>query len=177
MNYTVWRHGVLLGQTDLAMSSPGPNWQAGQLEPTIEFERAWSELAPTIEELMAAMVAVGSAIADLPPPATDEDPAERGRRVHEWLAGHPGGARLRAASEAMSLLGLELRDATGGLVATESIMIQEIRPPAWVTPEAIARHVDEARSAGLDGRLPAYFVVVQNATGAREVSSASRPHA
>jgi hypothetical protein len=177
MNYTVWRHGVLLGRTDLAMPGPGPNWRAGQLEPTIEFERAWSEFAPTIEEFIAAGMAMGTAVADMPPPAADDDPAERGRQVYERLSGHPSAPRLRAASEALAALGLELRDATGGLVATEFVMVQEVRPPAWVPAAAIARDVEEARRAGLEIRVPAHIVVVQNATGARGPSSASRPPA
>ena len=171
----MWRHGVLLGRTDLAMPSPGPNWRSGQLEPTIEFERAWAEFAPTIEEFIAAGIAMGSVVADMPAPATGESTTERGRHVYERLSGHPGVARLRAASDALAALGLEVRDATGGLVATEFVMVQEVRLPAWIPAEAIARDLEEARRAGLEIRVPGHIVVVQNATGATAPSSASRP--
>ena len=179
MNYTVWRRGILLGRTDLAMPSPGPRFRTGQLEPTAEFEGAWTELGPVIGEVIAAGVAVGSAVAELPPPAADADTAERGRQVYERLSAHPGAARLRAASEALASLGLELRDPAGRLVAAQNVMVQEIRPPAWVPAEAITLEVEQARKAGLnlEIRVPSYIVVVRDVADAPDDGSTSRPPA
>lgn len=177
VNYTVWRRGVLLGRTDLGMPSAGPSFRAGQLEPTAELERTWPELAPVVGEVIAAGVAVGSAVADLPPSAAGADPAERGRHVNERLSAHPGAARLRAASEALASLGLELRDPAGRPVATQTVMIQEVAPPAWVPAAAIAPEVEQARKGGLEIRVPSYIVIVRDATDAPDAGSASRPPA
>src|SRR5262245_12336464 len=161
MSYTIWHRGVLLGRTDLAMPSPGPKVRVGQLEPAIEFERAWAEVGPVIDEVIAAGAAIGNAFADLPPAADGVDPTARGRQVYEWLSAHPAAGRVRAASEALASLGLELRDPTGRLVTVQTIMVQEVRPPAWVPAAAIAHEVEQARKEGLDVRVPSYIVVIQ----------------
>ena len=162
MTYTVWYRGVLFGRTDLAMPSPGPKVRVGQLEPAVEFERAWPDVGPVIDEVIAAGTAIGSAYADLPPAAADADPTERGRQVYEWLSAHPAAGRMRAASEALAALGLELHDPAGELVAVQTIMVQEVRPPAWVSADVIAHEVEQARKEGLEIRVPSYIVVVQS---------------
>ena len=177
MNYTLWRRGVLLGRTDFAMASPGPRFRAGHLEPTVEFERTWPELGPVLGEFFAAGAAVGSTVAELPPAAPDADPTDRGRQVYERLSAHPAAARLRAAGEALNSLGLELRDAAGRPVATQSVMVQEVLPPAWIPASAIAREVEEARREGLEIRVPSYVVIVQDVADAPVAGPTSRPPA
>lgn len=177
MDYTVWRRGVLLGRTDLGMPSAGPRFRAGQFEPTVEFEQAWPELGPVVGEFFAAGAAVGSVLDELPPPTGGADPEERARQVYERFSAHPGTARLRAASEGLAALGLELRDLAGRLLAVQSVMLQEVRPPAWVPEEAIAREVEQARREGINIRVPSYVVVVQDLTDAPDAGSASRPPA
>jgi len=177
MGYTVWRRGVLLGRTDLAMPSAGPRFRAGHFEPTTEFERAWPELGPVIGEFFAAGAAIAGAVGELSPPAAGADPEARARQVYERLSSHPGAARLRAASEGLAALGIELRDQAGHLVAVESVMLQEVRPPAWVPEAAIAREVEQARREGIHIRVPSYVVVVQEAPDAPDAGSASRPPA
>jgi len=177
MDYTVWRRGVLLGRTDLAMPSAGPRFRAGQFAPTVEFERAWPELGPVVGEFFAAAASVGGAVNDLPPRAAGADPEERARQVYERLSAHPDAARLRAASDGLASLGLELRDSAGRPVAVENVMIQEVRPPVWVPEWAIARDVEQARREGLEIRVPSYVVVVQDVTDAPDAGSASRPPA
>jgi hypothetical protein len=159
MNYTLWRRGVLLGRTDFAMPSPGSRYRAGQLQPTVEFERVWPELGPAMREFLAAGAAAGTAVADMPPAAADADSTERRPQVYERRSAHPAAARLRAASEVLDALGLELRDAAGRPVATQTVMVQEVRPPAWIPAWAIAREVDEARKEGLEIRVPSYVVI------------------
>ena len=166
MTYTVWHHGVLLGRTDLAMPSTDPSFRVGLLEPTTEFEGEWPEFGPTVGEFLDAALAVGSAVAGLAPPDPGTDPAERGRQVHERLSSHPGAARLRAATEALTSLGLELRDSDGHQVAARLVMVQEVRPPDWIPMVAITRDVEEARRAGIEIRVPAYLVSVQNVPAA-----------
>jgi hypothetical protein len=83
MQYSIWRHAVLLGMTDLAMPTPNPEMRMGQLEPTPEFERAWAEFGLTIAEYFAAGVAVASEMADLPPTTPGATAMERGRQVHD----------------------------------------------------------------------------------------------
>ena len=159
------------------MPSAGPRFRAGQFEPTAEFERAWPELGPVIAEFFAAGAAVGGAVGELSPPAAGADPEERARQVYERLSAHPGAARLRAASEGLAALGLELRDLAGRPVAVQSVMLQEVRPPAWVPAAAIARDVEQARREGIHVRVPSYVVVVEDATDAPGADSASRPPA
>jgi hypothetical protein len=163
MQYTIWRHGVLLGGTDLAMPSPNPDVRMGQLEPTLEFERAWAEFGPTVTEYFAAGVVVGNEMADLPPATPGATPAERARQVHDWMTAAPGAARLRTASEALAAVGLELRDSTGRHVPSESVIVQELRPPDWIPAEAIARTVAEARAAGVPLTIPSYITIVRDA--------------
>ena len=141
MNYTLWRRGVLLGRTDFAMPSPRSRYRAGQLQPTVEFERVWPELGPAMREVIAAGAA----------------------------------ARLRAASEVLDALGLELRDAAGRPVATQTVMVQEVRPPAWIPAWAIAREVEEARKEGLEIRVPSYVVIARDVADASVTGPASRP--
>jgi hypothetical protein len=178
MDYTVWRRGVLLGRTDLAMPSAGPTFRAGQFEPTVEFERAWPELGPVIGEFFAAGADIGGTLDELPPPVAGADPEERARQVYERLSAHPGAARLRAATEGLASLGLELRDPAGRPLAVQSVMLQEVRPPAWVPAAAIARDVEQARREGIHIRVPSYVVIVQDAADAPDGDgSASRPPA
>jgi hypothetical protein len=82
MKYTVWRHDVLLGRTDLAMPSVDPATRAGQLETTLEFAGAWAEFGPTVEEFFAAGAAVGNSVADMPAAAPGTRPADRARQVY-----------------------------------------------------------------------------------------------
>jgi hypothetical protein len=161
MSYTLWRHGVLLGRTDLAMARPvGSDFRTGQLETSPEFGHAWSEFGPAFDELIAAGLALGDVTAGLPSAADGVDPAERPRQVYELLSTHPGAARLRAANEAVSSLGLELRDEMGSTVPSDSVMVHEVRLPEWVTSDLIAREVEEARKEGAEILLPRYIVVV-----------------
>ena len=177
MTYTLWRRGVLLGRTDFAMPSPGSRYRAGQLQPTVEFERVWPELGPAMREFLAAGSAAGSAVADMPSAAPDADSTERGRQVYERLSAHPAAARLREASEAVDSLGLELRDAAGRPVATQTVMVQEVRPPAWIPAWAIARVVEEARREGLEIRVPSYVVIAREVADAPVTGPASPPPA
>ena len=157
------------------MPSLDPKTRSGHLEPTIEFERAWAEFGPTVAEVFAAFKAVANALVDMPPAAADASTAERGRQVHDWLTAHTDVARLRAVTEAVAAVGLELRDPTGRPVATESVMIHEVLPPPAGIPAAvIERAVAEAREEGLEVRFPWYIAVVR---GAADDGLPSRPHA
>jgi len=161
MSYTLWRRGVLLGRTDLAMPRPEmSDFRTGHLEPSPEFAQAWSELSPAFDELIAAGLALSNVTAELPPLVEGADASERARQVYELLSTHPVGARLRVANEAIASLGLELRDGAGSAVTSDSVMVHEVRLPEWVTPDVIARDVDEARKEGLEIRVPGYIVVV-----------------
>ena len=167
MMYTVWRHDVLLGTTDLAMSTPTPEARMGQLEPTPEFARAWAEFGPIVKEFFSAGEALGQTMAELPPAPDAEPPSDRARRVYDWLAAHPSAARVRDANEQMKGVALELRDPTGRQIPTESILIQELRPPAWIPPEAIEQTLREAREDGVRITVPSYVVIVEGLGGER----------
>ena len=168
MEYTVWRHGVLLGRTDLEMPSPESETRMGQLETTPDFAQAWADFGPIVDEFIAAGAAVASTAAEMPPAPAGADPADRARQVYEWLSAHPGKARLLAANEAVMALGLELRDPTGHDIPTESVIVQEIRPPAWIPAADIARTTEEARDEGIEIVIPTYVVIVRDAVSDAE---------
>jgi hypothetical protein len=159
--YSIWCRGVLLGRTDLAMQSPGPNARAGTLDTSAEFDRVWPEIAPVVDEFVAAGMAMGSLIEAMPPLPEGLDPLERGRRIYEHLSGHPGAVRVREASAALASLGLALHDDADNRVATAFIMVQEVKLPAGIPPEAVAHDMAEARRQGLDLHIPFYIVTVR----------------
>jgi hypothetical protein len=161
MTYSVWCQGVLLGRTDLTLKSPMPNARVGYLDTTGEFDRLWPEIAPVVDESLAAAMAMGSVMADVPPAAEGVDRLEYGRQVYERIKDHPGTVRVRAASAALSALGLELRDDANNRVATNYVMVQEVKIPIDIPRETIAQHMEEARAAGYDVRFPSYIVSVE----------------
>lgn len=162
MKYTVWCRGVLLGTTHLAAVNPAaPNIRSGQLDTTVEFNQLWPEIAPLFDEALAATIAIGSVVAELPSAAEGVDPLERGRQIYEHISGHPNAARVRTANAALASLGLELHDEDGNRVATDFMMVSEVKPPDDIPAEAIAAHVEEARRLGMDIRIPFYIVTVR----------------
>ena len=85
MTYSIWRQGVLLGRTDLAARSPGPNARAGRLETTADFDTVWHEIGPVVDEWLAAGKAMSSVVSELPRATEGADPLDYGRQVHERL--------------------------------------------------------------------------------------------
>ena len=164
MDYTVWYAGTLIGRTDLATPSALPGIQSGRLEPAPEFVGAWAHLGPVMNELMAAMMATASPLAEIPH-APDDSTAVRGQRVHDWMMAHPAGVRLRAALEAAKAVGLSVRDATDQVIPAESIWIQETRLPDGISMADIERAMAEAREEGLEVRFPFYVVSVSAMPG------------
>ena len=160
MSYSIWYRGVLLGRSDLAARSPGPNVLAGQLDKAAEFDQVWQEIAPIVEEWLGAGMAMATVVAELPPMPEGTDPLEYGRQVHERFKDHPGAVRIRAASAALNSLGFELRDEADSPVAASSVIVQEVKFPIDIPREAIARHMEEARNEGYDVRFPSYIVTV-----------------
>src|SRR5262245_44439827 len=126
---SVWYRGVLLGTTKFEMRSPGPNVRVGQLDTAADFDRVWPEIAPVVDECLAAAMAMGQVMAELPAAPANADPAERGRQIYEHVSGHPSGVRVRAANAALASLGLELRDDSGQVVPTDHLMVQEVKFP------------------------------------------------
>lgn len=163
MRYTVWSNGRLLGETDLALPNAVPDIRLGNLEPSAELARVWTELGPVIDEFFHAGEAVGSTIDSLPPAPDNATNPARGQRVYEWLSAHPGVVRLRAASEAVKAAGIELRDESGNVVPAESVLVQAVRPPADIPQEAIERTMAEARAEGMTLNIPQFIAIVHGA--------------
>lgn len=161
MRYAVWCRGAMLGHSDLAEGGPAPNVRVGHLDTTAEFDHLWPEIAPVVDEVLAAAVAMGSVMADVPPAPEGADPLEYGREVHERIKDHPGSVRVRAANEAITALAFELRDEAGNRVAADFVMVQEVKLPDDIPREAFMRHLEEARRDGHDVRFPHYLVTAR----------------
>ena len=160
MTYSVWCQGVMIGRSDLAARSPGPNARTGRLDTTPEFGQVWPNVEPVVAEWMAAAMALGNLAAELPPAADGEDPLEYGRQVHERLKDLPQAARVRAAAAAVASLGFELRDDADNHVATKSVIVQEVKFPDFIPQEVLACNLEEARQQGHDVSFPLYIVNV-----------------
>ena len=158
MTYSVWCQGVKLGHSDLTVRGPAPNVHVGDLDTSPELDAVWPEIAPVVDEALAATIAMGSVMADFPPAAEGADPPEYGRQVHERFKDHPATVRVRAANAAVAALGFELRDDAANRVAANFVMVQEVKFPADIPREAFMRHLEEARREGHDVRFPHYLV-------------------
>ena len=135
MPYTLWSRGRLLGETELAYRRAWPCFRAGDFAP--------NELG---EKLMPIIVGVGPALTSLydvhaeairrQPIEKDTDPErdypEQVRRSTEY-------ADAVSIADELESLALELRDATGAVVDTEDIWINDTYRLVAIGREAIRK--------------------------------------
>jgi hypothetical protein len=162
-DYTIWRDGRLLGHTDLALPITTEGNRGGRLRVTPNFAEVWTEIGPIAKRLSEATRAFGAeftANADLAalfarmsPGKTDE---ER-ERAHAQLARFAVIVQMREMHAAMQAFGLELRDGSGALIPTRSIVLSEFSIPLPVPVEAINA---EMRAHGVDMEFPMYIVAI-----------------
>lgn len=119
MAFTLWGSAELLGETDFEYGSPQPGIPTGSFRPT----DAGLGLMPLFEEAMAALMAIEPMLQR--EGVTRERWGEQlGQAVYDAFQRTEEGQRLAASRDAIAALRLELRDATGAVVPTKQITIQ-----------------------------------------------------
>lgn len=111
MRYTIWSRGRLIGATDLAFTCRDDLARGGWFHPNADGRR----IMPVVASLLPAIRSYLEHDASMPTEAPELPD----------LPGSPQLADLREAFHRVATLDLELRDASGAVVPTTSIGIQD----------------------------------------------------
>ena len=160
----MWYAGQLLGTTKLDLASFGPGSRSGFLAPTEAFADIWTEIGPVVREAGDVAHALWNDPQDLARmrPDPSESKVEFGRRVRQALLAHPLGQRLSEAQARATALGLEVRDANGQAIRGVHVVVQELRPPDFITPAMFDEAIADAAEGGLE--IGRYVIVVVDST-------------
>lgn len=120
MPYTVWSHGRLLGETELAYVRCMHKHRAGDFHPT-EFGET---VMPIANGERVAMKEFAKVMRHVPLGSDDESVAAR-KKYRASPQAKAAEAECEAATERCNALALELRRADGSIVPTEDIDIRD----------------------------------------------------
>ena len=158
--WTVWYAGQLLGTTKL---KPVPVWSRGRtgfLAPSEAFEDIWTEIGPVLREAQDVAHALSTDPQSLagmrPDPSESKD--EFARRVRQALLAHPLTQRVSEAHARATALGLEVRDPNGQAIQGAHVIVQELRPPDFITPAMFEEAMADAAEGGFE--IGRYSVLV-----------------
>jgi hypothetical protein len=118
MPFTVWKRGMLIGQTDLELGELGGRRRAGVFHPT----PPGVIVLPALTVMAPALFRLGDAMKRLP--LSEEEIERDGDAALEAFDRSPEGQAVLAAAE--HIAELEVRDANGRDVTFESILISDL---------------------------------------------------
>jgi hypothetical protein len=150
MSYTLWSHGVLMGESDLELEAPPPT-RIGPFRPAA----SGRSLLALFEEAMVAVREIGPML-QRHGISAERRGAETGKAIYNALKETPEGRRVRATSDAIDALELELRGADGRVVPTQQITLQD----SWaLAPEISLLPPEATAEMEMDG-FPRYLLAV-----------------
>jgi hypothetical protein len=133
MPFTLWKRGVLIGETDFGLGKPNSRRRAGVLHPTPSGMIA----LPALAAMAPALFALGEAMPRLG--LSDEVIERDGDAALEAFERSPEGQKVLAAAE--QIAELELRDATGEPVAFDSILVTDLEELVMASVASSGRHL------------------------------------
>jgi hypothetical protein len=132
MPFTLWKRGILIGETDLEIAKPGDRRRAGVLHPT----PAGMMALPALTAMAPALFALGESMSGLP---LSDDAVERnGEAALEVFERSLEGRKVLAAAE--QIAELELRDTDGKPVAFDSILVTDLEELVIASGISRAKH-------------------------------------
>ena len=168
MEYTVWSRGRLLGRTTLGYAPSIPNIQAGDFDPTEVGESllpVLTGMGPALEELARVLDTVSP---------EREHRGKAVRRMRDALRLTTEYADVMSLNDQLERLALELRDAAGQLVPTQSIGVQDTEHVlALARRDGVLLEEDDALQPWQPG--PArYQIIVEFERSRRDAHPSSR---
>jgi hypothetical protein len=133
MPFTLWKRGVLIGETDFGLGKPSGCRRAGVLHPTPSGVMA----LPALTAMAPALFALGEAMPRLG--LSDEAIERDGNAALEAFEYSPEGQKVLAAAE--QIAELELRDASGEPVAFDSILVTDLEELVMASAVSSAGHL------------------------------------
>ena len=135
MSFTLWKQGVMIGETDFALGGRRGRQRIGAFHPTPSGMLA----LPAITAMAPALLECGAVLKQLP--LSDEELERDGDAALALFERTPEGRRVLAAAEQIAQL--ELRDPSGKPVTFESFLLSDLEELA--TPGASSRDAMVAR--------------------------------